>query len=396
MVAARSVIGHLPRSSTVVICSVVLGVVYAVGPRWRAVATSPRVAGGWLGLLLVAWTGLLVLTPDAVYLAFPWSFLVLHLLPRPVGLAAVAFTTVVGIAGFAWHQRTFTAAMAIGPTLGAAVAVASVLAYEAVHAESERRGHLLLELESTRAELAEAQHRAGVLDERERLAREIHDTLAQGLTSIQLLLRAADTSLTPGRAHDPRRASSLVGQARRAAQENLDEARRFVRALAPADLDASSLATALKRLCDTTTERSGIEVRFHEVGRGPQLATPVEVALLRIAQGALANVVQHARATRADVTLTGMDAAVTLDIVDDGIGFDADAPPTSPSHAGEGSADQGGFGLHSMMSRATDLGGMLSVESHPGRGTAVSVQFYGPRGSSASVAAASPLVGRER
>jgi signal transduction histidine kinase len=112
-------------------------------------------------------------------------------------------------------------------------------------------------------------------------------------------------------------------------------------------------------------------VSFHEVGQAPQLATPVEVALLRIAQGALGNVVQHAKAGRADVTLTGMDTAVTLDVVDNGTGFDTQAPvPATPGLAG-----QGGFGLRSMRSRAADLGGQLSVESQPGRGTAVSVHF---------------------
>ena len=80
------------------------------------------------------------------------------------------------------------------------------------------------------------------------------------------------------------------------------------------------MTAALKRLCDTATTRTGIQVSFHEVGQAPQLATPVEVALLRIAQGALGNVVQHAKAGRADVTLTGMDTAVTLDVVDNGTG----------------------------------------------------------------------------
>jgi signal transduction histidine kinase len=113
-----------------------------------------------------------------------------------------------------------------------------------------------------------------VLDERERLAREIHDTLAQGLTSIQLLLAAATRSLATGQSVDTgrpatdtfERAATLVEQARRAAQENLDEARRFVRALAPADLESSTLGAALQRLCASTTSRAGIPVSFHEVG----------------------------------------------------------------------------------------------------------------------------------
>ncbi len=369
--AGRSALTNAPGWPAVLILSAVVAVVYAIGPRWRSMSTSPRAAGAWLALLLPAWVGLLVLTPDAIYLSFPWFFLLLYLLPRPLGLAAVLFTTAAAVAGFGWHQETFTAAMVIGPVLGAAAASATVFGYQAVQAESEQRRRLILELDRTRTELAAVQHRAGVLDERERLAREIHDTLAQGLTSIQLLLRAANRSLVPGPAVDPVRASDLVEQARHAAQENLDEARRVVRALAPADLEESSLASALERLCDTTTARSGIQVSFHEVGQAAALPTAVEVALLRIAQGALGNVTQHAKARRADVTLTEMDAAVTLDIVDDGTGFDTLAPVTAtPAVAGHR-----GFGLRSMRSRAADLGGELSIESQRGQGTAVSVYF---------------------
>jgi signal transduction histidine kinase len=267
--------------------------------------------------------------------------------------------------------------MVIGPVLGAGVAIATVYGYHALQAESEQRRRLIVELDRTRAELAAEQHRTGVLDERERLAREIHDTLAQGLSSIQLLLRAAGRALDP--AHqvggptqvDTTRAASLVEQARQTAQENLAEARRFVRELAPRDLEGSTLAAALQRLCDTTSSRTGIHVSFHEEGEASSLSTPIEVALLRIAQTALANTVQHSRATRADVTLTVMDRVVTLDVVDDGTGFDA----RSALAGSAGGAVEAGFGLRSMQSRAAELGGVLTVESEPGKGTAVSVQF---------------------
>lgn len=361
----------------VVTCSVAVAVAYAIGQRSKAVTTSVSAAGAWLAVLLTAWVGLLILTSDAIYLAFPWFFLLLYLLPRYAGLTGVLLTTIAAIIGFGWHQETFTFAMVVGPVLGAAAAVATVFGYQAVQAESEQRRQLIIELDRTRTELSAAQHRAGVLDERERLAREIHDTLAQGLTSIQLLLAAATRSLATGQSVDTgrpatdtfERAATLVEQARRAAQENLDEARRFVRALAPADLESSTLGAALQRLCASTTSRAGIPVSFHEVGHLPALATPIDVALLRIAQSALGNVVQHAHPSRADVTLTSMDTAVTLDIVDDGIGFDA----REPIRAGQASTSQGGFGLRSMRSRAADLGGVLSVESQPGSGTAVSV-----------------------
>ncbi|GAB3083591.1 sensor histidine kinase [Pedococcus soli] len=363
-----------PADWAAVARSGVVATIYALGARWTAVSTSAVEARVWLAVLLAAWVALLVLTPDAIYLAFPWFFLLLYLLPRRVGLTAVLFTTAAAVAGFGWHQDKFAVAMVIGPALGAAAAIATVFGYQTLQEESEQRRRLIIELDRTRADLARAQHQSGVLDERERLAREIHDTLAQGLTSIQLLLAAAQRSLTAAQTAEQLKAAELVEQARLMAQENLAEARRFVHALAPGDLQQSTLPAALQRLCSTTTTRTGIPVTFHEVGHVPTLPTPVEVALLRIAQAALGNVTQHAKPTRADITLTGMDTAVTLDVVDDGTGFDTDTQlPMRPAGPG-----QGGFGLRSMRSRADDLGGVLSVESHPGRGTAVSVHFERP------------------
>ena len=363
LVAVRAVAADLTGWPWIVVCAVVVGVVYAVGPRWAA--GSVRASSVWLGVLLAGWVVLLVLTPDAVYLAFPLSFLVLHLLPRRVGLAGVALATAAAVAGFAWHQKTVTPGMVIGPVLGAAVVIATVLGYQALLAESEQRRRLIVELGRTRSELATAERRAGVTDERERLAREIHDTLAQGLSSIQLLLLAAHRCLDPARTVDPARARDLVEQARATAKENLDEARRVVRALSPGDLASATLSAALHRLCENTSARTGMAVAFHQQGPATTLATGVEVALLRIAQGALGNTEQHAGATRADVTLTVMDTAVTLDVVDDGGGFDHAAPAPG----------QGGFGLRSMRSRADELGGTLSVESRAGHGTAVSVHL---------------------
>ncbi len=208
-----------------------------------------------------------------------------------------------------------------------------------------------------------------MLAERERLAREIHDTLAQSLSSIQLLLRAAGRAL-PERTEA---AAGYVEQARRAAQDNLAEARRFVRALTPPDLDGSSLPAALERLCETTAERSGVRVRFHLSGAPSPLPVPHETALLRIAQSALANTVRHARASHAEVTLSYMDAEVALDVLDDGTGFDPAAVPAP------GSGD-GGFGLPAMRARTRALGGTFTLETVPGRGTALAVLLPGPAG----------------
>lgn len=254
--------------------------------------------------------------------------------------------------------------MAIGPALGAAVAVAVVWGYQALYRESERRRRLIEELTAARADLAAAQHTAGVLAERERLAREIHDTLAQGLSSIQLLLRAAERAL-PDR---PAAAASHVVRARETAVGNLAEARRFVAALTPPALEGTTLAGALERLCATTSAQHPVAVRFRLAGTPRALSTAVEVALLRIAQSAVSNTVRHARATTGEVTLSHLDDGVRLDVVDDGAGFDPGGLPAPDPAAG-------GFGIAAMRARTRALHGTLVLESSPGGGTALSARF---------------------
>ncbi|WP_327303521.1 sensor histidine kinase [Streptomyces sp. NBC_01298] len=355
LAAGRAVADSAPRAGWVVAACALLAAVYVAGVRTPVVHSSARAGAVWLAGLCAAWAALLVVSPDGLWIAFPLYFLELHLLRLRWGVAAVAATAAAAIGGFLAHSSAVTPGAFLGPLLGGAVAVATVLGYQALYRESERRRELIEELITTRAELAAAERGAGILAERERLAREIHDTLAQGLSSIQLLLRAAERSLPEDSAALPH-----IGRAREAAQENLAEARRFVRALTPPDLEHGSLPAALERLCSGAP---GPRVRFSLSGTPRPLPTPYEVALLRIAQSALANVVRHAGAGRAEITLTFMDSSVTLDIVDDGKGFD---PTSAPS-------GEGGFGLPAMRSRAETLSGLFTVESAPGQGTAVAV-----------------------
>ncbi|MFJ5096216.1 histidine kinase [Streptomyces sp. NPDC088557] len=407
------------------VAAAVTGAVYAAGSYLGPVRTSQRAAAGWLAVLGASWLVMLWLTPEALWVAFPLYFLQLHLLPARWSLPSVALTAGAAILAYVGHGAPLNPGVFIGPLLGGAVAVATVLGYQALYRESERRRRLIEELLATRAELASAERHAGTLAERERLAREIHDTLAQGLSSIQLLLRAAERALPPG---SP--AAGHIDRARRAAQDNLAEARRFVRALSPPDLEHGSLAAALERLCDgagpygtdggsgaygtevllepygtgavssaRTADASGPgaspgpgpapgsgpgpapgsgpgpaagpRVRFSVSGTPVELPTPYEVALLRIAQSALGNTVRHAAASRAEITLSFMDSSVTLDVVDDGVGFDPGA--VRPS-------SDAGFGLPAMRSRAESLGGAFTVESAPGQGTAVAVSLPLPAG----------------
>ncbi|MFE5241316.1 MULTISPECIES: sensor histidine kinase [unclassified Streptomyces] len=373
LAALRATGDGTPHATAVVVVAGAMAALYMAGALAPVVQPHTRAASLWLTALGAAWLALLALSPEALWVAFPLYFLQLHLLPLRWGLPAVAVTAAAAISSFLLHEQEVTPGAFIGPLLGAAVAVATVQGYDVLFRESERRRELIDELVSTRAELADAERAAGTLAERERLAREIHDTLAQGLSSIQLLLRAAERSL-PGDAP----AAPHVRRAREAAQDNLAEARRFVRALTPPDLQQGSLAAALSRL-SSRSSAPDLTVQFAVSGRPVELPTPYEVALLRAAQSALANAVQHSGARRTEITLSFMETSVSLDVVDDGHGFDTAAEPAR--------ASGGGFGLLAMRARARSLGGTLSVESGPGQGTAVAVTLplpaaegHGPEG----------------
>ncbi|MGJ7440557.1 sensor histidine kinase [Aquipuribacter sp. MA13-6] len=363
-------------SVAVVWAAAATAVVYVAGAWVPVVKRSVRAAAVWLTVLLAAWLWLVVLTPDAVWLAFPLFVLQLHLAGR-WGLPAVLVTTVVAVGGAAWHAGGLQVGGVLGPTIGAAVVVATVRGYEALHRESEQRRLLIAELTATRNDLAAAERAAGVLAERERLAREIHDTLAQGLSSIQLLLRAAERTIHA----DPDTARQQVVTAREAAVANLAEARRFVHDWAPPDLESGSLRHALEQLSRRTTATSGVPMDVTVSGTAVPLPTGHEIALLRIAQQAVANTIQHGDARRIRLTLSYMDTEVALDAVDDGRGFDSphpDDPPITTGTRGRTRAHHDdpvarGFGLAAMRARAAALNGTLAIESAAGNGTAVAV-----------------------
>lgn len=203
---------------------------------------------------------------------------------------------------------------------------------------------------------------AGVLDERQRLAREIHDTLAQGLTGIITQLEAATRSRDG--APDHRR---HVDNAMRLARESLADARRSVLALTPEPLDGARLPEALAEVAARWSETSGVTAEVTTTGERQRLHPAIEVTLLRVVQEALANVARHAEASRAVVTLSYMHDVVTLDVRDDGIGF-----TLSPAGVGNRAGRDGGFGLTAMRQRVGELAGSLVIESEPGAGTSVS------------------------
>ncbi|MET9064069.1 sensor histidine kinase [Streptosporangium sandarakinum] len=367
--------GHGPLAAA----GVPLGALYAAGiviegrlPRFggRAHLLLGRI---WLVAITLGWAGLALAAPQYVWLAFPLFFAYLHLLPPPVALPGVAVLTAAAVATTGWHTGGLTGAQVIGPVVGAVVATLMGLVYKALHAESEQRRRLIDDLVRTRDKLVEAEREGARLAERERLAREIHDTLAQGMSSIILLLRAARGDL----ARDPELAGARIDEAGRAAQDNLEEARNFVRALAPPALQHSSLTAALRRISDAAVAGTGIEVRFEVSGTPLPLPADYDQVLLRVAQGALGNVSRHAAARHAAVTLTYLDDTVVLDVVDDGRGF----APGRPAQPREDDTGRGtGFGLRAMRDRVTTLGGALTVESVPGEGTAIVAALPLPAG----------------
>lgn len=322
---------------------------------------------GWLLLLSVEWVILVLLSPDAAYLVFPLFFLYLHLLPRAVAVPAVVVATVAAIFAIGVHSG-FSVGGVVGPLVGAAVAVAIGLGYEALAREAAERERLIAELVAAREQLAARGREAGKLAERERLAAELHDTVAQALSSIQLLLHAAERTTTEAPdTVDIAQLRAHIGLAREAAATALAETRGLIDELTPPALVGSTIADALERLAATTSAQSGVPVSVTVTGEPIVVSTPVTTALLRVAQSSLANVVRHAEAGRADVTLSYLDEEVILDIDDDGTGFD---PETLVTRTAGGS-----FGLVSMRRRITELGGEVEVRSAPAAGTTVTVRF---------------------
>lgn len=217
------------------------------------------------------------------------------------------------------------------------------------------------------AQLVAQAREAGVFDERQRMAGEIHDTLAQGLTGILAQLEAADLADA-----DELRRRRHLALARDLARDSLAEARRSVQALRPQMLEGARLPEALRELAEQWTQTSGIPVRAEVDGSVAPLQPALEVVLFRAAQEALANIAKHSGARRAGMTLTYMHDVVSLDVLDDGAGFEARRPAVDAADGEPQRADGSGYGLAAMRRRLVQVGGSLEIESAPGDGTTVS------------------------
>lgn len=341
---------------------------------------------------------------------FAWSGILFafRVLPHPWTLAGVTAVALIlgtaqngGLPGEgAGSLGVWLALMAIN------LAVAGVMTWFAMVGEQRTAAHQrtieqlteaneqleasLRENAALHAQLLAQAREAGVMDERHRMAREIHDTLAQGLAGIITQLQAAEQL---GR-DDPawkRHASAATALAR----ESLTEARRSVQALRPVALESARLPEALADVVDRWSALHDVAVQVTTTGDPRPMHPEVEVTLLRTAQEALSNVAKHAHARRVGLTLNYMEDLVTLDVRDDGVGFspgltlgraaDEVRRPASSATAGMTTTGgtptavaapaTGGFGLTAMRQRIARLSGTLEIESEPGGGTAISANL---------------------
>jgi signal transduction histidine kinase len=331
-----------------------IAVLYAVwGRRLVERETDPRAV--WFVAAVAAAFAIGTYAVTSVsYLLFavsPLTFMVLPLrraVPAVIGITMTPLALALVRDGF---SRDVLAEL--GPTFVVSAAISVWLGtwITRVVDQSRERAALIEDLRQSRAEVARLSRAAGVAAERERLAGEIHDTLAQGFTSIITLLQAADPAL-----RDERLALAV-----RTAKENLAESRTLIAALAPSALSDGSLPDAVRRQAARFTEESGIPVTCRITGDPRPLPTATEVVLLRATQEALTNVRRHAGAREAGVVMAYGADTVRLVVRDDGRGFD-------PAAGG------GGYGLAGMRTRAEQVNGRLTVRGDPETGTTVELE----------------------
>jgi len=360
---------------------------FTLHPAWR---TRTLVMTPFFIVVVAIMTALVISDPLFGFLApigYSYAFEVLPWPGRLAGIASVAM--VVAISQTSGVPRTTTAGM----TVYVAVLAANVLcvcglawfmwANNKAHEErkdalremneaNNRLKESLAENAGLHEQLLTQAREAGVLDERQRMAREIHDTLAQGLIGIITQLQAAEQA-SENQEEWRRHFVAATGLAR----ESLSEARRSVDALRPEPLQTERLSEALAHVAERWSVLHGVAVRVTTTGTARPVQPQVEFALLRMMQESLANVARHAQATQIELTLSYMDHEVGLYVRDDGKGFEpARLVVGDGGDAGIGPADLGssggGFGLVAMRQRIDGVAGTLHVQSEPGTGTTIS------------------------
>ncbi|MET7424186.1 sensor histidine kinase [Dactylosporangium sp. NPDC005555] len=432
VVVVGSVVGFLlVDRAPGVVSAPAAAVLLALGLAWH-------VLHGRLGFPVWVFAGVLALLHltavwldhTASFALIAWASMLFAALPLRPALAVVAALDLLPVPLTLVRDGTLAKVHGLIPltVLGLAFAVVAGTYIARLTDQNEERAAMIAELSASRAEVARLSHEAGVLTERARLAAEIHDTLAQGFTSIITLTQAASG--------DPSQTAHRLAQVTRTARENLAEARALVAALSPADLQTSGLGDAVRRQLSRLASETGIHTACHFDHRIDDalaaLPTAVQVVLLRSLQEALTNVRKHAHAATVDVRLSFRDGSIVLTVTDDGLGFTPPLPaPTAASRpfsesgpaSGSGSAAESGsgsvsgsgfgsgsgsgsgfgaasgsgagsgsgsgvgsgsgsepsvrsgFGLAGMRARVEQAGGVCTVSSRSGTGTTVTVQL---------------------
>jgi signal transduction histidine kinase len=353
-----------------------IGLVVAAALLWTAATLHPELAARRLPLLFAVHTGLAaaLVWVNLCFGVFAYvGFLYAYALDRRwriAGFTATALIVSASLSGGypsseAGHTAIYlvVAAVLIGLVLNSAT-----ITNRAVE-QNRERGQMIQALaeansalQASMAENAELHaqlviraREAGIVEERQRLAGEIHDTLAQGLVGIITQLQAAEQTHSR-----PEESSRHLDLARTLARSSLTEARRSVRALRPEQLEQSTLAEALGGLVDEWSKQSGIPAELDVISRAMPAGADIEAAVFRITQEALTNVAKHAGATKVRVTLTYLEDSLLLDVVDNGVGISGTSP-------------QDGYGLVGMQRRADRVGGRLTIESCPGSGATINL-----------------------
>jgi signal transduction histidine kinase len=351
----RYVMRHSPADNLLI-----LGLAAAASLLYAAVAVLAgrgRPGMAWMFALVAVWAVLVIAAPSFAWCSFALFFLCRSALAGTAAYVAAGTTAAATAAGLFKMSSGTDLAMLLGPL---AVGLMLTLVYDRIQHDAEAQRRLHAEVSRAQGQLAASERRAGTIAERERVSREIHDTVTQGLASSLLLLEAA------GRAWPSAAAQADLRQATTLLRGNLSETRSLVHELASPGLDSSPLPEALL----LAARQYVPEARLLVTGEPRPVSADVRHALLRVVQSAASNVRLHASASATTVTLGFLPEAVTLDIYDDGAGFDpaAAAPPS----------DAGGYGLRAMRQRVEQLGGVFSVESAPGEGTIVAAQLPAP------------------
>ncbi|WP_329619584.1 sensor histidine kinase [Streptomyces sp. NBC_01255] len=247
---------------------------------------------------------------------------------------------------------------AVAALTGYGISVLAGILLHRLIADSEARATALAaELSLTQEQLADAHRRQGAADERERMAREIHDTLAQGFASIIVLAEAARAGLDG----DPERTAQQLRSIEQTARENFAEARVLVGSAPHSGLSPGSVVPTLRRTLERFAQDTGVTVEA-ELPEDVDCDQQTRIALLRCTQESLANVRKHADASTVGVVLAQYPHAIELEITDDGRGFVVE--------------ESRGFGLDGMRKRLAELDGELTVTSSVGDGTRVLATFH--------------------